>query len=122
MGKNHSGSRFAFLFCERQGALAAVANAPARARHDIKRTAGHLNVLLAAIGDPSRGSSLLRAPARSVPICSADEARRLREWNAASDRPGYLPNPDPRRPDDDVSLSRVDRRRFPRGPRRFQRA
>ena len=106
-GEKSSGSRFAFLFCERQGALAAVANAPARARHDIKRTAGHLNVLLAAIGGPEGGSSLLRAPAWSVPICSADEARRLREWNAASDRPGYLPNPDPR-PDDDSG-------RLPRG-------
>ena len=51
-GEKSSGSRFAFLFCERQGALAAVANAPARARHDIKRTAGHLNVLLAEANVP----------------------------------------------------------------------
>ena len=94
-GEKSSGSRFAFLFCERQGALAAVANAPARARHDIKRTAGHLNVLLAALGGPQTGPSLLRAPAWSVPICSAEETRRLRQWNAASDRPGYLPNPRP---------------------------
>ena len=120
-GEKSSGSRFAFLFCERQGALAAVANAPARARHDIKRTAGHLNVLLAAIGGPEGGSSLLRAPARSVPFapptrrvdCASGTPRPIGRGTSRTPTRARTTTPD---------VSRVDRRRFPRGPRRFPRA
>ena len=95
-GEKSSGSRFAFLFCERQGALAAVANAPARARHDIKRTAGHLNVLLAAIGDPREAFAAPRAGL----VCSdllrrrgASTARVERRVRSAGVPPEPRPSP-----------------------------
>ena len=82
-------ARFAFLFCERRGALAARANTAARARHDIERTLGHLNVVLAALASASEACDEL---ASAFPLVAADETARLRSWNDASRRPRYLPS------------------------------
>ena len=83
-----AGPRFAFLFCERQGALAVRANTSAQTRYDIEKTPGHLNVVLAALHGTG---ACVDEPAAAFPLITADELRRVRKWNDASRRPGYLP-------------------------------
>ena len=84
-------SRFVFLFRERRGALTVRANAAARRRHDVEKTPGHLNVVLAAPAAPARSWDPRDAPAAATPLITAEELRGLRAWNDASYRPQYLP-------------------------------
>jgi hypothetical protein len=84
-------SRFVFLFRERRGALTVRGNTAARRRHDVEKTPGHLNVVLAALGGACASWDPRDAPAAATPLITAEELRGLRAWNDASYRPQYLP-------------------------------